>query len=331
MNADVQTVLREIGEEIAHARQQLGKSIEDIAHVTRINPRYLESIEQGHFDFLPRPYVKAFLKTFANTVNLDGEVLVEKWQEAERLTSTEPAEAKVPHKPAQVSARETEPVAAKVMSASQGLGKMISSRYFKETLAGIGLVAALLILMILFAERGKKEMPPAQKLQSGESKTPLQQDKRETKVAEIPFEKVLAENEARVQAASLPPQVATEAEPEPEQEKNKLILIATGNVWVKVILDGVEEKEYVFKSGNRMSWEAKESFFLHIGNAGGVKLALNGKPIGPIGENGEVARVQLNRQGVQSLRISKPPRKTPRNSTDGAASTTVDTTANRNN
>ena len=325
MNSNVQTAIREIGQEIARARQQLGKSIDEIAHATRINPKYLEFMEQGNFDFLPRPYVKAFLKTYANTLNLDGEAFVERWQEAERMATTEPARGEMGRQSIQEPASGAHVAPSKIVSAGRSIGQVITSKYFKETLAGIGLVAALLVLMIIFADQGENDVQPPQKMQTQVSETLLP----ETKVPEIPFEQVLAENEARVQA-SVPPQQVADV-PEPEQEKIKLTLIATDHVWVKIILDGVEESEHIFKAGNRMSWEATESFSLHIGNAGGVKLELNGKALGPIGESGDVARLQLTRQGVQSRRISKPPRNNRRSSTDGAVSTTVDTTVNRNN
>ena len=40
-------------------------------------------------------------------------------------------------------------------------------------------------------------------------------------------------------------------------------------------------------------WEAKKKFSLVIGNAAGVELKLNGKPLGKLGENGQVVKLVL--------------------------------------
>ena len=47
------------------------------------------------------------------------------------------------------------------------------------------------------------------------------------------------------------------------------------------------------KPGDSVRWHARNGFFLKIGNAGGIKLVLNGKEVGKLGEEGEVVKINL--------------------------------------
>ena len=52
--------------------------------------------------------------------------------------------------------------------------------------------------------------------------------------------------------------------------------------------------------------EASEKVRLLIGNAGGVEITLNGKPIGPVGDRGQIRVVELTQAGFQ-IALPKPP------------------------
>jgi Domain of unknown function (DUF4115) len=51
--------------------------------------------------------------------------------------------------------------------------------------------------------------------------------------------------------------------------------------------------------------EASEKVRLLIGNAGGVEITLNGKPIGPVGDRGQIRVVELTQGGFQ-IALPKP-------------------------
>lgn len=52
--------------------------------------------------------------------------------------------------------------------------------------------------------------------------------------------------------------------------------------------------------------EAVENVQLRLGNAGGVTITLNGKPVGPVGPKGQVRTVQFTSGGFQIV-PAKPP------------------------
>jgi len=60
--------------------------------------------------------------------------------------------------------------------------------------------------------------------------------------------------------------------------------------WLLVTIDGRETRDVLLRAGETWEWRAQESFVLTVGNAGGVELILNGRPLPPLGEPGQVVR-----------------------------------------
>ena len=60
--------------------------------------------------------------------------------------------------------------------------------------------------------------------------------------------------------------------------------------WLLVTIDGRETRDVLLRAGETWEWRAQESFVLTVGNAGGVELILNGRPLPPLGEPGQVIR-----------------------------------------
>jgi cytoskeleton protein RodZ len=97
------------------------------------------------------------------------------------------------------------------------------------------------------------------------------------------------------------------AETQPEQESlqtsfksakavpEKLLLHVTAieDTWLKLIMDEKAPTEYNLKSGNQIELEANTGFSLLIGNAGGLIILLNDKPVPIPGKSGEVVTIEL--------------------------------------
>ncbi|MBP7528531.1 MAG: helix-turn-helix domain-containing protein [Syntrophorhabdaceae bacterium] len=74
----------------------------------------------------------------------------------------------------------------------------------------------------------------------------------------------------------------------------KLMITCHERTWVSVVIDGNEKKEFMLNSEDIIVLNAKENFDLLIGNAGGVKLNLNGKEVDLTGQSGEVKRIKVS-------------------------------------
>ncbi|MFA6219130.1 MAG: helix-turn-helix domain-containing protein [Erythrobacter sp.] len=84
-----------VGARLREAREMAGLDIAQIAAVTRIPQRHLQSIEEGRFSALPsRTYTLGFSRSFARAVGLDEhEILV---QLREELAAGDPVDRGVP-------------------------------------------------------------------------------------------------------------------------------------------------------------------------------------------------------------------------------------------
>ena len=60
--------------------------------------------------------------------------------------------------------------------------------------------------------------------------------------------------------------------------------------WVVVQIDSGSPQEALLRPGEKAHWKGQDQFILTLGNAGGVKAELNGKPLKPFGPSGKVAR-----------------------------------------
>ncbi|WP_342555522.1 RodZ family helix-turn-helix domain-containing protein [Paenibacillus sp. FSL R7-0652] len=102
--------MSELGQQLREARLQKGMSLDDVQEMTKIRKRYLEAIEAGDYKVLPGSfYVRAFIKTYAETVGLNPDELLEGHKKdvpAETAEATmEPVIQKRSNRPAERSNR----------------------------------------------------------------------------------------------------------------------------------------------------------------------------------------------------------------------------------
>lgn len=131
-------------------------------------------------------------------------------------------------------------------------------------------------------------------------------------IQEQPKEKFAAAATAEPTASALPPPTASTAAAFPAMQEEiissasvrsdpllsgtpadgamVLAIEALELTWVVVQVDGGSPEEALMRPGERVQWKASDRFTLTLGNAGGVRVELNGKEQGPFGNSGKVAR-----------------------------------------
>jgi cytoskeletal protein RodZ len=77
------------------------------------------------------------------------------------------------------------------------------------------------------------------------------------------------------------------------QEKLKLQVIAVEQTWLKVIVDGETARSYDLKPGDRLELEGTHNFNLMIGNATGLQILLNERPVKIFGSSGQVVSLKI--------------------------------------
>jgi len=70
----------EIGSSLREARERQGLDLSTVERETKIRGKYIRALEDEQFELLPaQTYVKGFLRTYAETLGLDGQLYVDEY------------------------------------------------------------------------------------------------------------------------------------------------------------------------------------------------------------------------------------------------------------
>ena len=94
------------------------------------------------------------------------------------------------------------------------------------------------------------------------------------------------------------PQVSDQgrAVPQAQEQGYTLHVRADETTWLRVDMGDGKSEEALLKPGEEKDWVSPEGFDLRVGNAGGVRVALNGKEVEPLGKKGQVVRIKLPKE-----------------------------------
>lgn len=283
-------MMNEVGQQLKTAREQKNLALDDIAKNTRIGLSYLRDMENGKFDFLPRPYVLAFAKTFANAVGLNGEELAQQLKTALTPTTTEEAPLAIsPSVAPQATARYAPQTQRESMQheAAHANSAAPSLPYLREILIGAGIVLLMIIALLVVSKSSEESAEDAPENRSANEAQEMSFEEMAKQVAAIADSQTKAE---RV-----------------EPELLKLEAQVETPVWIRIAVDSAEAVANTFPRGS-VAWQAKEKFSLRVGNAGSVAFVLDGKNLGKVGENGQRIDVVVTREGFKDKRIAPPAR-----------------------
>src|SRR5918994_1498365 len=80
----------EIGETLREARMRRRIDMTEVEAATKIRAKYLRALENEEWDLLPGPtFVKTFLRTYAEYLELDPRLLVEEYRQRYERPSTQ--------------------------------------------------------------------------------------------------------------------------------------------------------------------------------------------------------------------------------------------------
>ena len=89
-----------------------------------------------------------------------------------------------------------------------------------------------------------------------------------------------------VAAVSDPPETAAAD----AQAQHSLTITADAEAWLRVWVDGGQPRDMLLAVGATRTLSAQTGFVITFGNAGGVRLTLNGDELPPVGKSGQVVR-----------------------------------------
>ena len=110
---------------------------------------------------------------------------------------------------------------------------------------------------------------------------------------------------ATVQPAPAP-ELRAALPPETSSQAVQVVLKAHEASWVQVFADGRNAFTGVLQPNDSRSVAANALVKVTAGNAGGIEISLNGKPLDPLGPSGQVRTVRLTAEGPQLVVKTSP-------------------------
>lgn len=302
--------MESVGEFFRQVRETKGLTVDEVASKTRIRSDFVKALEDGNFAKLPdQVFARGFVRSYARSLGLDEEDAIhrfvqsagafyEKQDERERLKVRQVEEER----------------------------KRQANR--KAVAVAIG-IAVLTLIFLLSREqssvlrRGTSELTSNKRATHTAKDTPEPSAHQDPEPAPVPAKS----SEVVPPAASKPAVEARTNEPagghapavaaKPDSDllstaspgtdgplggisidgvgassDGQLVLDLEANElsWVVVQVDSGSPQEALLRPGEKAHWKGQDQFVLTLGNAGGVKAELNGKPLKPFGPSGKVAR-----------------------------------------
>jgi transcriptional regulator with XRE-family HTH domain len=271
--------MHSVGEKLRNERQRQNRSLSAIAGETCISSRYLQAIEEDDLSPLPGVFFyKSFVKQYTGALGMDYRTIE---GDVDRMA---PAE-------------DVDPLPA--LSASYQIAKTGGRiTWFPRNRAAW---SGALLLLTLAGSGGIYRW--WQKDQGGRGDVPAMPAQVPV-VVPAPLNTTLLKKTLPETTSPEPetaPQVAVRNEP----AKLSVDLSAKEKTWVSLTSDGKTVFRGVLDPSQTKNIEGWENAKLLTGNAAGLDVRWNGKPIGPLGQHGQVRVVVFTPENFQILSPSK--------------------------
>jgi len=266
--------MESLGSKLREAREKGNITLLQAAKDTRISLKHLKSLEAEKYEELPGGmYNRAFLRCYSEYLHINPQEMLQRYESKFSPRATKPIKAKTAL-PGTTSFRVHPLVIWSVMFLIS-----VACLYFSRHW----------ISAVFSPYFSHPEPVPLVKVE-----IPQPSD---SEPLTDPTPNTLPQQPGTLQ--EIPPEVGT-----PEQEAVGGMLLefeVYEDCWISVQSDGKHVSSQILQPGNDRSFRAAEDFYLIVGNAGGVRLKINGKLIKPLGKTGEVVRVLINEQNIKDL------------------------------
>lgn len=303
--------MESVGEFFRQVRETKGLTIDEVAFKTRIRTDFVKALEDGNFAKLPdQVFARGFVRSYARSLGLDEEDAIhrfiqsagsfyEKQDERERL------------KIRQVEEDRKRQANRKAVAIAIGVAVLtLIFLLSREQSAVFRQGAPEQASMAKRPAQAGKDLPEpsvrgtdyateAPKPNEATAGTPKpatdtlqRQEPNPSAVAVSKIEPGMVPTVSTASPGSDGPLAGLSLNAAGDQGDGQLVLDleATELSWVVVQIDNGSPQESLLRPGEKAHWTGQDLFILTLGNAGGVKAELNGKPQKPFGPSGKVAR-----------------------------------------
>ncbi len=261
---------REFGQELKHARENAGLSLEAIAARTKIGGRVLAALEDGEFGRLPsQVFARMFVRQYLELVGAAPEEWLPSFDAAWRRFT---------------ESSQSFPI---------GPSLPVKRRRLGPWMIGLALVAAA-VAGVFLVERRQGQAPP----DAGEAPASAAAPQAPAAVPQAPAaapQAPAAVPQAPAPPVATAPAAPTTAAPAAAPPATTLVVRALQSpCWVEVRIAGEKASSRLLAAG--VAWEVAaggREVDLVLGDAGAASVAYLGHVRSPAGRPGEVARIHL--------------------------------------
>ncbi|MDD2270863.1 MAG: DUF4115 domain-containing protein [Desulfuromonadaceae bacterium] len=246
-------------------------TINDIFLKTRISIANLEAIENGEYHLLPAPvYTRKFIESYAKALDIDAADILAHYQHHLDETTVIPEETKV-------------------ATTESDFDHKPFKRFLLYAVFAVAVSATAFAIYAFFSE--DYILGTIQRNMTGaEPKDVVPQPAAAVK--EIP-------PQVAPDATQTPPPAVVAQDgtaQNPDNANLDLLIEATENTWLNITEDRNPPSQTTLKAGEKLSRTAREFFIVDVGNAAGVNITFRGKPLGNLGQRGQVVHLRLPQQ-----------------------------------
>lgn len=243
-----------LGDEFRATREARHLSLSDVAENLHIRSVYLQSIEDEDWSVIGAPvYVRGFIRSYARFLGLDPETYVERYNMQAGA---------IPH-----GSRSAAPAVESTFVSRARTGRRGASPVLWLAV----IAAAVLVGFVGYNVVALRGGLAAVSHVAVDSPAPAVSD---------------------ATAIAAPRATETPTAPKPAVASRKLEVVLTATSWLLVTIDGKKQLEGTFPAGTMKSFRGKVAD-VRAGNAGGVRLQVNGKVLGAMGHDGDVVQRRL--------------------------------------
>ncbi|MBI3943046.1 MAG: helix-turn-helix domain-containing protein [Chloroflexi bacterium] len=297
------------GEMLREARETRGLSLSDVEEATKIRQKYLEAMEEGNYARLPpRIYMRGFLKNLADFLEIDSAMLISAW------ANDAPPEQPQPRVELTVAplgrpfidwAGILPPLFLLILVILAGFALVTFRPWERVNIPLPAINLPFLPFGPMAATTPAPDISSVTVVQTSPSAPPAvlppasptvaMNDPSPTGVPAVLSPVATGPATGSSAPAATPPPTPTfvllpTATATIGVAEIRLQLVLTGVSWVQVITDSQPSLAFqgTIQSGNTRTFTAQQRIQLRVGNAGGVKVSLNGREEQSLGGVGDV-------------------------------------------
>ncbi len=286
-----------LGKYLKNQRESKKISLREVAKNTRVREHVLKAIEEDQHQLLPpATYVKGFLLAYAKYLKLDPNDVLLRYERVLKGEFAPPPSVQTPRPKQEIPPAQGSKPKQKILWNT------------KQTWVVLGVIMTSLIVFYFFSPYASK--PPT-------GRPPGKLVEKEPSIA--PSAPVIATphppegKPVVLEKKPITPSAPVTATPSVQEKKAiSLQLKAIEETWVSLVADDQSGKEMILKPGEGITLQASDRILMKLGNAGGLDLVLNGKPLGKSGRSGEVLTLIVTSQGMEVKRPEKPKPQPPK-------------------